>query len=161
RRERAEIVGLVGDAVPLRARTGEARTFADLARQLGTTLFAALDHQDLPLTEIVELAAPGTGEELYPTVLFTVVTTPPPSLDLTSVSASVRDLPTEAVARTELYVVLVPADDGITVTFEYSTDLFTRTTIERWARTFTEFLHIAARTPERPLDTVGGARNQA
>ncbi|MDH6224497.1 non-ribosomal peptide synthetase/type I polyketide synthase [Streptomyces sp. MJP52] len=153
RRERADVVGLLGDAVPLRARLGEARTFADLARQLGTTLFSALDHQDLPLTEIVELAAPGTGDVLFPTVLFTVVTTPPPALDLTAVSASVRDLPTESVARNELYVVLVPADDGITVTFEYSTDLFDPATVEEWARTFTAYLRAAARTPERALDT--------
>ncbi|MFE2179671.1 hypothetical protein [Streptomyces sp. NPDC059455] len=55
------MVGLLGDAVPLRARLGEADTFADLARQLGATLFTALDHQELPLTDVADLVAPGTS----------------------------------------------------------------------------------------------------
>ncbi|CAL9560713.1 D-alanine--D-alanyl carrier protein ligase [Streptomyces sp. enrichment culture] len=79
RRDRSDVVGLLGDAVLLRARLGEAATFADLVTGLGATLFSALDHQELPLTEVVELVAPGAGDSLFPTVLFTVVTTPPPS----------------------------------------------------------------------------------
>jgi Condensation domain len=142
------VVGLLGDAVLLRARTGEARTFADLVTQLGGTLFTALDHQELPLTDVVELVSPLTGDALFPTVLFTVVTTPPPALDLRSVSASVRALPTSGVARTELYVVLQPQDDAITVTFEYSTDLFTQATVEEWSMGFTRLLAEVTENPD-------------
>ncbi|MFB8142262.1 amino acid adenylation domain-containing protein [Streptomyces parvus] len=153
RRETADVVGLLGDAVLLRARLGEATTFADLVTRLGSTLFAVLDHQDLPVTDVVELVEPGTGDSLFPTVLFTVVTTPPPALDLASVSASVRSLPISGVARNELYAVLVPGEDAITVTFEYSTDLFARTTVEGWSKRFTELLHEATEDPERPLQS--------
>ncbi|GHH43756.1 non-ribosomal peptide synthetase/type I polyketide synthase [Streptomyces candidus] len=151
RRERADVVGLLGDAVLLRARLGEATTFADLVTGLGPTLFTVLDHQDLPLTDVVELVAPGTGDSLFPTVLFTVVTTPPPALDLRSVSASVRSLPSSGVARNELYAVVVPGEDAITVTFEYSTDLFSRTTVEKWGNGFTELLHEVTEDPDRSL----------
>ncbi|WP_433544344.1 amino acid adenylation domain-containing protein (plasmid) [Streptomyces sp. CA-294286] len=154
RRERADVVGLLGDAVLLRARLGEATTFADLVAQLGPALFTALDHQDLPLTEVVELVAPGTGDSLFPTVLFTVVTTPPPALELRSVSASVRSLPSSGVARNELYAVLVPGQDALTVTFEYSTDLFARTTVEGWGKRFTELLHEVTEEPGRSLRTL-------
>ncbi|WP_329388349.1 non-ribosomal peptide synthetase/type I polyketide synthase [Streptomyces sp. NBC_01716] len=151
RAERADVVGLLGDAVLLRARLREADTFADLARQLGATLFTALDHQELPLTDVADLVAPGTSDGLFPNVLFTVVTTPPPTLDLHAVSATVRGLPTVGVARNELYVVLSPHDEGMTMTFEYSTDLFERTTVERWAGEFTKVLEEAVRDPLRPL----------
>ncbi|AXG77699.1 non-ribosomal peptide synthetase/type I polyketide synthase [Streptomyces paludis] len=140
RREHAGTVGMLGDAVLLRARIGEAETFAGLVAQLGSALFTALDHQDLPLNDVVELVSPGTGDAPFPTVLFTVVTTPPPTLDLRSARATVRDLPTSGVARNELYFVVVPAADIITVTLEYSTDLFTHETVEAWGKGFTELL---------------------
>ncbi|MBM7442702.1 non-ribosomal peptide synthetase/type I polyketide synthase [Streptomyces sp. HB132] len=151
RRDRSGVVGLLGDAVLLRARLGEAATFADLVKQLGSTLFTALDHQELPLTDVVELVSPETGASLFPTVLFTVVTTPPSTLDMRSISASVRDLPTSGVARNELYVVLVPGPDTIAVTFEYSTDLFDGSTIRSWALAFGEHLHHVTQAPHRPL----------
>jgi non-ribosomal peptide synthetase component F len=147
RAERSEVVGLLGDAVLLRARLGEARTFADLVGQLASTLFTALDHEELPLTEVVELVAPGAADTLFPTVRFTVVTTPPPALDLRSVAASVHALPTSGVARNELYVVLEPLDDTLTVTFEYSTDLFDHCTVEAWGKGFTELLRDATDDP--------------
>ncbi len=150
-RDRSDVVGILGDAVLLRARLGEAATFADLVTQLGSTLFAALDHQELPLTDVVELVSPGTGASLFPTVLFTVVTTPPPTLDMGSLSASVRGLPTSGVARNELYAVLVPGADTITGTFEYSTDLFDESTVESWARSFGEHLRHVTRDPHQPL----------
>jgi hypothetical protein len=150
-RKRSDVIGLLGDAVLLRARLGEAETFADLVTQLSATLFTALDHQELPLTDVVELVSPGTGNALFPTVLFTVVTTPPPTLDLGSVSTEVRGLPTPGVARNELYVVLVPGEEDITVTFEYSTDLFDRTTVEAWGGTFTGLLEEVTKDPRRLL----------
>ncbi|MCT2588392.1 amino acid adenylation domain-containing protein [Streptomyces sp. N2-109] len=152
RRERSEVVGLLGDAVLLRARLGEAGTFGGLVTQLGSTLFTALDHQELPLSEVAGLVSSERAEGLFPTVLFTVVTTPPPVLELASVPATVRGLPTSGVARNELYAVLVPGEETIAVTFEYSTDLFKHTTVEAWGRSFTELLEACTRDPERLLE---------
>ncbi|MET9813985.1 amino acid adenylation domain-containing protein [Streptomyces sp. NPDC006355] len=139
-RDRSDIVGILGDAVLLRARLSEADSFPALAAQLSTTLFEALDHQELPLTDVVSLVAPDLAESLFPTVLFTVITTEPPSLHLRDVHTTIHSLPTQGVARNELYVVIAPEADTITVTFEYSTDLFTRETVEEWGRSFTGLL---------------------
>ncbi|MDT0442958.1 MupA/Atu3671 family FMN-dependent luciferase-like monooxygenase, partial [Streptomyces johnsoniae] len=149
--ERADVVGLLGEAVLLRARIGEAATFADLVRQVGTALFAALDHQELPLAEVADLIAPGTSDGPFPDVLFTVVTTPAAALDLHEVSATVHSLPTAGVARNDLYVVLVPREEGMTVTFEYSTDLFEHATIEAWGEEFTALLDRVVQDPTSPL----------
>ncbi|MFD6170538.1 amino acid adenylation domain-containing protein [Streptomyces coeruleorubidus] len=142
-RDRSEIVGILGDAVLLRARLSDAETFPDLVSQLSTTLFTALDHQELPLTDVVSLVSPGLKDALFPTVLFTVITTEPPALNLQEVTTAIRALPAQGVARNELYVVIAPEADSITVTFEYSTDLFTRETVEAWAGSFTEALRSA------------------
>ncbi|MEU3848219.1 amino acid adenylation domain-containing protein [Streptomyces sp. NPDC029554] len=139
-RDRAETVGIVGDAVLLRARLSEAGSFAALTARLGTTLFEALDHQELPLTDVVSLVDPDLTETLFPTVLFTVVTTEPPTLDLRDVHTTVRALPVHGVARNELYAVITPAADTLTITFEYSTDLFTAETVAGWAESFTRLL---------------------
>ncbi|MGW1684359.1 amino acid adenylation domain-containing protein [Streptomyces albidoflavus] len=145
--ERAGVVGFLGDAVLVRARLGAAGTFADLVRQLGATLFTALDHQELPLTEVVEVVSGETVENLFPTVLFSVVTTPPPHLPVHGLTTSVRALPTSGAARNELYVVVVPGPEELTVTFEYSTDLFDEATVTAWAEDFTELLEQVLPTP--------------
>ncbi|GGW82893.1 non-ribosomal peptide synthetase/type I polyketide synthase [Streptomyces lomondensis] len=139
-RDRSDIVGILGDAVLLRARLSEAATFPDLVTQLTTTLFTALDHQELPLTDVVSLVSPEPADALFPTVLFTVITTEPPALHLHDVSTAIRALPIQGVARNELYVVIAPEADRITITFEYSTDLFTGETVAAWAESFTEVL---------------------
>jgi non-ribosomal peptide synthetase component F len=124
--------------VLVRARLSRAADFGDLVTQVAGSLFAALDHQELPLTEVVDLVEPGEG--LFPTVLFTVVTTPPPTLDMAPLRTGVTGLAMPGVARNELYVVLEPAQTEIKVTFEYSTDLFTASTVEGWADGFTALL---------------------
>ncbi|MEU2764500.1 amino acid adenylation domain-containing protein [Streptomyces sp. NPDC007094] len=158
--EHSDVIGLLGDAVLLRARLGEAETFADLVRQIGATLFTVLEHQELPLTEVADLVAPGTSETLFPNVLFTVVTTPPPALDLDAVSATVHDLPTVGVARNELYAVLTPQGQSMTMTFEYCTDLFEQATVETWSEDLVQLLDEAVQNPLIPLpELLGGSQS--
>ncbi|CAL9318589.1 Linear gramicidin synthase subunit B [Streptomyces sp. enrichment culture] len=149
RHDRSDIVGILGDAVLLRARLSEADSFPALVDQLSTTLFTALDHQELPLTDVVSLVAPDLADSLFPTVLFTVITTEPPTLNLQDTRTTVRALPAEGVARNELYVVIAPEADTITVTFEYSTDLFRAETVAEWGRSFTQVLREVTASPSR------------
>lgn len=136
RAEHEDVVGLVGDAVLLRVQpTG---TLAEQAARMSRALCTALDHQALPLTEIVRLIDPDVADGLFPTVLFTVVTTPAPTLDLPG--ASVRQVVQPGVARNELYVVIMLEEQGIRVLFEYSTDLFDRETVVRWGNGFAAVL---------------------
>jgi len=125
RQEDDGVVGLIGDAVLVRVSSTRVREFS-------ARLYAALDHQELPLTEVVRHVAPELVDTLYPTVLFTVVTTPPPALALDGVSSEVRAVAVPGLARTELYVRVVADADETTVYWEYSTDLFDETTIATW-----------------------------
>jgi natural product biosynthesis luciferase-like monooxygenase protein/amino acid adenylation domain-containing protein len=124
--EHERVVGLVGDAVLVRVRAGAPPA------EFTAALFGALDHQDLPLDEVVATVAPDQADGQFPTVLFTVVTTPPPQLPLPGAESRTTALVVPGVARTELYVRIA----GDRVHWEYSTDLFTEATIVRWAADF-------------------------
>lgn len=135
-----EIVGLLGDAVLLRVRpSGD---FPALVQAVSDTLYAALDHQALPLTEVARLVWPEVGTGPFPAVLFTVVTTP--TLEFVP-GAAVRPVVRPGATRTELYVVLVPEEERIRVIFEYSTDLFDRDTVVKWGEEFAAVLRSALR----------------
>ncbi|MFE0174031.1 MupA/Atu3671 family FMN-dependent luciferase-like monooxygenase [Streptomyces sp. NPDC059002] len=155
---REGVVGFLGDAVLLRARVGGAGVFADLVDQLGGALFRAIDHQDLPLSEVAGLLEERLGSALFPTVLFTVVTAPPPALELHRLSAAVEGVAVRAAARNELYVVVNPVPEKTTLTFEYSTDLFAPATIEAWVSDFAQILSLAASDPTVPIASLMAKR---
>ncbi|MET9232374.1 MupA/Atu3671 family FMN-dependent luciferase-like monooxygenase [Lentzea sp. NPDC003310] len=136
RAEHEGVVGMVGDAVLLRVRPSGG--FADQVARFGDTLYTALDHQVLPLTEVVRLVDPEVADGLFPTVLFTVVTTERPELGLPG--STVRPVVRPGLARNELYVVLVPEEDEVRVVFEYSTDLFDHETVVAWGDEFTSLV---------------------
>ncbi|SDG11097.1 amino acid adenylation domain-containing protein/natural product biosynthesis luciferase-like monooxygenase domain-containing protein [Lentzea fradiae] len=123
-----EVVGLLGDVVPVRVRLGSGA----LATEVGRSLFAALDHQDVPLPDVLASALPGDEPATLPNVLFTVVTGPPPELGLPG--ARVTPLHVGGCARNDLHVVVEPGGTEPSVHVEYSTDLFDAATIARWAR---------------------------
>lgn len=123
----AEVVGLLGDVVPIRVRLGT----EDLVRDVGRRLFAALDHQDVPLPDVLAAALPDDEPATLPNVLFSVMTAPPASVDLGGARTRVTPLHVDGCARTDLYVAVVP-DEALYV--EYSSDLFDAATITKWAR---------------------------
>ncbi|GAB3443219.1 MupA/Atu3671 family FMN-dependent luciferase-like monooxygenase [Actinophytocola sediminis] len=126
RQAHESLVGMLGDALPLRVPVHRADAH-DLVRQVSTTLYTALDHSDLPLTEVVA-QVPGAR---LPNILFTVVTDPPPALTVPGVAATVRELTVPGLARNELYLRLT-LGETIAVTWEYATDLFTARTVADW-----------------------------
>ncbi|MGH3879120.1 MAG: MupA/Atu3671 family FMN-dependent luciferase-like monooxygenase [Actinophytocola sp.] len=133
RPDHERVVGMLGDAVLVRFRAGDGG-FVQQVRDLSAGLFAALDHQDLPLVDVLGLVAPELVERPFPPVLFTVVTTPPPELKLDGLdSTAVREVDVAGLARTELYVRVVALGDDVRINWEYSTDLFDPETIAEWA----------------------------
>ena len=124
RPEHERVVGMIGDVVLVRVRPHD----PDVVRQVAGRLYAALDHQELRLASVVDLMGAG-----FPNFLFTVVTTPPPALDLPGVTATVGELAVPGTARNELYVRVVLDDNRIRVCWECSTDLFDASTVAEWA----------------------------
>ncbi|MFB6722079.1 MupA/Atu3671 family FMN-dependent luciferase-like monooxygenase [Kribbella sp. NPDC056345] len=123
------IIGYIGEAVLVRVRLDADDLVAETAR----SVYSALDHEALPLAEVVRVALPHEAGLPYPAVLFTVITNPPASLTLPWGEFAVRAQPSADLARTELYVVFTLTETAFTLDIEYSTDLFTPATITSWA----------------------------
>ncbi|GAB3946974.1 hypothetical protein GCM10029976_075420 [Kribbella albertanoniae] len=123
------IIGYLGEAVLVRVRLDADDLVAETAR----SVYSALDHEALPLAEVVRVALPHEAGLPYPAVLFTVITNPPASLTLPFGEFAVRSQPSADQARTELYVVFTLTETTFTLDLEYSTDLFTPSTITSWA----------------------------
>lgn len=138
RREHERTVGVFTDAVPLRVRTAAA-TPAELVSGVGRTVFTALGHRPMPLGVLVRELDDG-GRPPVPTVLFTVLGDGAPAPDLPGITAMVVPGPPATVARMELYLTLLPHEDGLFGAAEYATDLFDPTTIDRWCADFTRLL---------------------
>ncbi|MGI5506253.1 MupA/Atu3671 family FMN-dependent luciferase-like monooxygenase [Lentzea sp. CA-135723] len=122
--EHATLIGCVGEAVLVRVNGDD-----DVAHRL----YTALDHQALPLSEVVRTALPHEADSPYPPVLFTVVTTAAPAISLGGAETRIRGCAVPGQARTELYAVFTVDEEMITLDVEYSTDLFSATTVESWA----------------------------
>ena len=70
-------------------------------------------------------------------MLFTVINGPHPTLTLPIGEFPARGVAVRGQARTEFYVVFTLTEEGFTLDIEYSTDLFTPTTIAGWAAALT------------------------
>lgn len=137
RPEDAGVVGPVGEASLIRLAVADETTFDALLTQVGERLLSALEHHGLPLGGVLRALSPDhPGAISSPPVLFSVVTTPEAMLNLPGVAAVIEGLPVRGVARTELYVVLIPSGDGFDVCFEYSTDLFDEEAVAGWQADF-------------------------
>jgi hypothetical protein len=124
RSEQETMIGYVGEAVLVRTRPGD-----DLAERL----YAALDHQALPLSEVVRAAIPHEADDPYPSILFTVVTDPPVAVALGAATGHVRGQVVPGLARTELYVVFTLNGEVLGLDIEFSTDLYDESTVSHWA----------------------------
>ncbi|WP_189226532.1 non-ribosomal peptide synthetase/type I polyketide synthase [Saccharothrix coeruleofusca] len=124
RPEHETMIGYVGEAVLVRVRRGD---------DVATRLYAALDHQELPLSEVVRTAIPDEADTPYPAVLFTVITTPAPTVTLGSAETEISGHGVPGQARTDLYFVFTLGEGEIVLDVEYSTELFHSTTVENWA----------------------------
>lgn len=148
RRTRPEhngVIGYLGEAVLVRVKLDAEDLFAETAR----ALYAALDHEALPLAEVVRVALPDQADQPYPAVLFTVITTPSPTLSLTHGDFPIQSVAVPGEARTELYVVFTLTDQSFTLDIEYATDLFTSATIAQRATTLITTLTSISRRPSR------------
>lgn len=131
-RQREETEGLIGlfvNTVVMRARISADDDFAALLARARTDVLAAQNRQALPFETLVEHLARDRHPALNP--LFQV---------LFSVQAAYEDtslIPEDAwVSRFDLQLIFSETTDGLRGTWEYSTDLFDRDTVERFAAQF-------------------------
>ncbi|AMO93273.1 D-alanine--poly(phosphoribitol) ligase, subunit 1 [Collimonas fungivorans] len=157
-RETEELIGFFVNTLPLRTRLAPGATFQALLRQVRETTLGAYAYQDLPFEKLVDALQPERNLSRSPVfqVLFTMENAPleafelPGGLRLAAVDLSAADsakfdlsldMAESAGTAGELYG-----------EFEYSIDLFERSTIERLAGHFKVLCEAIVAHPQIRLD---------
>lgn len=144
-----DTVGFFSNVVVLRSNLEEQSDLRELTTQISASVLAALEHQDFPFERVVEQLQPERSLSHSP--LFQVMFVyeqeskvhSPPGLEVRS---TVEDL---GSSKFDLTVTIKREGDRLKGGVEYSTALFDRATIERFAEHFRNV--IDAMTGDEPL----------
>ncbi|MEM7350389.1 MAG: amino acid adenylation domain-containing protein, partial [Acidobacteriota bacterium] len=154
-RNRSELEGLIGlfaNSLVLRGDLTGDPNFAELLGRVRRRALAAYSHQDLPFEKLVEALQPERDLARNPLfqVMFALQNAPLeavalPDLTLAPVATG------SSTSRFDLTLNLTATGNGLAGRLEYSSELFDRTTIQRWLGNLRDLADGAARHPDRRL----------
>ncbi|MEH2084715.1 MAG: non-ribosomal peptide synthase/polyketide synthase [Nostoc sp.] len=154
-RNRSEIEGLIGffvNTLVIRTDVLGDRTFNELLVRIREACLGAYAHQDLPFEMLVEALQPQRDLSHSPLfqVMFALQNAPIAQLDLAGLSVS--SLPIErGSAKFDLTLFMDNTATGLVGEWEYNTDLFDPSTIERMTGHFVTLLEAIVTNPSQPI----------
>ncbi|MEH1785599.1 MAG: amino acid adenylation domain-containing protein [Nostoc sp.] len=154
-RDRTEIEGLIGffiNTLVMRTDLSENPTFNELLPRLREMAFGAYAHQDLPFEMLVEALQPERDLSYTPLfqVMFVLNNAPKSEIELTGLTVS--ELPIEsAIAKFDLTLSMENTSTGLVGGWEYNTDLFDSSTIERMTGHFVTLLEAIVANPNERI----------
>ncbi len=150
-RDRVELEDLLGffvNTLPVRVGFREGLTFRGLLAEVRQASLDAFEHDALPFERLVHELRIERDPSQNPIVQVAIAPQPPGERDLRLPEISVERVETESQrAVFDLTLFCWETDAGVEATLEYSTDLFDRSTIERFAGHFVTLLSGAAADP--------------
>ncbi|TAE52225.1 MAG: non-ribosomal peptide synthetase, partial [Nostocales cyanobacterium] len=155
-RNRKEIEALIGffvNTLVLRTKLGENSKFNEILNQTRTTALSAYAHQDLPFEMLVE--ALEIERELSHSPLFQVmfVLQNAPTSDIEISGLEITSIETEiTTAKFDLTLTMKQTSDGLIGGWEYNTDLFDSSTIERMTGHLTTLLTAIVENPTAEIN---------
>jgi amino acid adenylation domain-containing protein len=163
------LLGMFVNALPLRVRVNPAASLGELLRATMTVLLGAQDHQELPLLDLLaRLDLPrDPGRNPLFNLMFAFHDTPRPDLQMGPVQANLV-IEHNATAKGDINVVCVPdprsqdrsGHGGMTILWEYDTDLFDPSTAQELLSGFERVVTLLSRSSDqriRELDLLGAA----
>ncbi|WP_440064960.1 non-ribosomal peptide synthetase [Streptosporangium sp. OZ121] len=139
--ETEPVIGMFVNAVALRADLTGDPTFAEAAGRVRTTVAEALDHQELPFERLVEALQPTRD-----------LSVPPIYQVMFNLAADTNEGQiANGTAKVDLQLDLNMREGRLHTRLEYSTDLFDRSTIERFGACLETLVEAAVAAPETPI----------
>ncbi|WP_232463551.1 non-ribosomal peptide synthetase [Tumebacillus avium] len=154
-RNRAEIEPLIGffvNTLALRTDLSGNPSFRSLLQRVRATALGAFAHQDLPLEMLIDEL--GMKRDLSRSPLFQVAFLLQNTPEAESLQSDLTLTPLESnriASKFELTLMVTESGQGLTGKFEYRTDLFDRTTIERMAAHFSQLLAVITENPDTAI----------
>ncbi|PFZ04211.1 non-ribosomal peptide synthetase, partial [Bacillus pseudomycoides] len=150
-----EIEGLIGffvNTLVYRANLTDDSTFKELVAQVKGKALKAQEYQDVPFEKVVEVLQPERSASHSP-IFQTMFTLQTHSRKLPKIlDHSLEPIPNYmAVAKFDLTVVMEATEEGLQVAFEYNTDLFNASTINRMAKHFETWLSEVMNSPQKSI----------
>ncbi|MEH1970996.1 non-ribosomal peptide synthase/polyketide synthase [Nostoc sp.] len=154
-RDRSEIEGLIGffvNTLVMRTDVSGNPSFSELLGRVRDMAMQAYSHQNLPFEMLVEALQPERDLSYTPLfqVMFVLQNAPMSQLELTGLT--VRELPIKGItSRFDLTLIMQNAANGMVGLWEYNTDLFDSSTIERMTSHFVTLLESIIANPEQQI----------
>lgn len=147
-----DLVGFFANMLAMRTDLSGNPTFLQLLERVRETALDAYAHQDLPFEKLVAELQPERDLSRQPVVqvTFTLQNTPWQELRLPGLTLSTAESPWVS-AKFDLFLSLWESPTGLHGYFEYATDLFEHSTIERLALHLQRLLEQVAADPGRKL----------
>ncbi len=155
-RHRDEIEGLIGffvNTLVLRTDLSGNPSFEELLLQTRSMALSAYAHQDLPFEMLVEALQPERNLSHTPLfqVMFVLQNTPISQVELSGLEVSLLPIET-ATAKFDLTLSLENTATGLVGGWEYNSDLFDSSTIERMTRHYVTLLEALVANPAHKID---------
>jgi amino acid adenylation domain-containing protein len=157
-RDRAEIENLIGffvNTLVLRTSLSNNPSFKELLRRVRETALSAYAHQELPFEKLVEKLHPERDLSYSPLfqVSFALQNGLTQTLELPELQLNLKEVDTKT-AKFDLTLFLEETAQGLIGSFEYNTDLFKSSTIERLIGHFQTLLTGIVANPEASISTL-------
>ncbi len=159
------LIGMLVNTLVLRLDAAGRPRFRELLQRAEAALLSALAYPEMPLARLVERLEPerDLGRNPLFQAMLSFHDSPVPDLEFGDLRGEVT-ICHNGSAKMDLNVIVIPraeqrvgrvrkaAEEGIEMLWEYSTDLFDRTTIERLTEHYLILLGSALKTPELRLE---------
>jgi non-ribosomal peptide synthetase component F len=161
-RRKSEVEGLIGMIVNnlvLRTDVSGNPTFRELLSRVRETTLEAFANEDLPFDKVVEVLKPVRNLSYNPLfqAMFSFHDTPLPDLILPGLKITTNVALSNKSTKFDLDVVIIPnsqqqgRDKGITVIWEYNTDLFDAATIQQMVDQYQNLLETIVVQPNQQI----------
>nr|CAF1827117.1 Plipastatin synthase subunit A [Bacillus subtilis] len=146
------ILGMFVNTLALRTRPEGGKPFAQYLQEVRETALEAFEHQDYPFEELVdklELTRDMSRNPVFD-AMFILQNVEKQDIDLREIKVRPANF-AHHISLFDITLIATEINGSICCEMEFSTEVFLKATIERWADHFTEFLHAALSTPETSL----------
>lgn len=160
-----QLIGMLVNTIVLRIKLADLQSFNDLLAAVRDTTIAGYSHQDLPFERVVEALALPRDLSRNPVfqAAFSFHDSPLTDLTLPELALRITEGLNYGSAKFDLNVVVIPrseqygqqptnnADLRTTIIWEYNTDLFETSTMQRMAGHYIQLLQAIVKTPEQTI----------
>ena len=164
-RETEGLTGMLVNNIVLRTHPFGNLTFREFLHQVHQVALEAYAYQDVPFDKVVEILKPKRDLSYNPLFqhMFSFHDTPLPELNLPELDIELRESLNNGSAKFDMNIILIPraeqrvglapkaGAEGITMLWEYNTDLFDSTSIERMIGHFQTLLEDIVINPSQQL----------